>query len=185
MLSQQQDIQSHDSRDFIIAEYNALREEILKLCELQHQIIALALLSFGTLMGVGLQSTNTNSSIILIYPVLALFLAAAWLTHAYGIDMLGHYIENHIETHPEVKKSIQWESCSRKTPIPHTLLAFLAHRGLFPATQLMALFASLSLANVNFWMFGFALLCTVICIVFLVVISWAQRDRKRLALLLP
>ena len=69
-------IAADTSVDFLIAEYSALREEILKRTELQHQLILAALVAVGTFLSVGLE---TNSVLImLLYPILALFLATAW-----------------------------------------------------------------------------------------------------------
>jgi hypothetical protein len=177
MSSYQQVKESYTSHDLIIAEYTALREEMLKLTDMQHQLLAIALLSFGTLMGAGIQFKST--SILLIYPILALFLSAGWFNHAYGIDMLGHYIQNHIEVKVGTE-NIGWENHSRKNSIPHSLLAFLGARGIFPATQVMALIAGVSVANFNTLLFLTALLSTLTCTIFLITIAWIQRKRKRL-----
>ncbi len=177
MSSQQPQEQSDTSHDLIIAEYTALRDEIVHLTDMQHQLLALAILTFGTLMGAGVQFKNT--SIILIYPILALFISAIWFCHAYGIDMLGHYIESHIEVTVGTK-NIGWESYSWGTSIPHSLLVFLGTRGIFPVTQVIALIVGISLVVFNPWLFLVALLSTIMCIIFVLTTVWAQRGRKRL-----
>lgn len=165
------------SNDLVIAEYTALREELLKLTDIQHQLIAIALLSFGTLIGAGIQFNNT--SIILTYPIIGIFLAAGWLNHAYGIDMLGHYIEKHIEDTVGTN-NIGWENHSRKRSIPHTLIAFLGARGIFLITQIIALIMGTSRANFNIPLFLLALLSTIGSLLFLIGIAWVQKGRKRL-----
>jgi hypothetical protein len=170
------------SNDLIIAEFTALRDELVKLTDLQHQLLSIALLSFGTLMGAGVQFKNT--SIILIYPILVLFLNAAWFNHAYGIDMLGHYIQNHIETRVGTE-NIGWENHSHENSIPHSILAFLGARGIFPVTQVIALIAGISIAPFNILLFLTALLSTLISVIFLIVIAWAQRKRQRLTRVSP
>lgn len=177
MSSQQPQEQSDISHDLIIAEYTALRDEILRHTDIQHQLITIALLTFGTLMAAGIQFKNT--SIILIYPILALFLCANWFSYAYGVDMLGHYIESHIEVTVGTK-NIGWESHSRGHSIPHSLLVFLSARGIFPVTQVIALIVGVSLIDFNPWLFLVALLSTIVCIIFVLAIAWAQRGRKRL-----
>ncbi|HEV2662040.1 MAG TPA: hypothetical protein VGU68_15630 [Ktedonobacteraceae bacterium] len=165
------------SHDLIIAEFTALRDEVTKLTDLQHQLFSIALLSFATLMGAGIQFKITP--LLLIYPILAVFLNAAWFNHAYGIDMLGHYIQNHIENKVGTE-NIGWENHSHKNSIPHSILAFLGARGIFPATQVIALIAAVSLGPFNMLLFLTALLSTLICITFVIAIAWAQRKRNRL-----
>ena len=80
----------------IIAEYTALREEILKRLEIDHQLIALALIAPGTILTIGFQTRN--ASIMLVYPILALFLSAIWVINETGIIEKGIYIRDHIES---------------------------------------------------------------------------------------
>jgi hypothetical protein len=63
---------TNESLSLIIAEYNAMREEILKLVENQHQILSLSLIAPGTILAIGFQTRN--ASIMYLYPILALFL---------------------------------------------------------------------------------------------------------------
>jgi hypothetical protein len=177
MSSDQPDSKSLASNDLVIAEYTALREELLKLTDMQHQLIAIALVAFGALVGAGVQSTNT--SIILTYPILAVFLASCWFNHAYGIDMLGDYIQKHIEDTVGTN-NIGWENHSRKDSIPHAVIAFLAARGIFVVTQIIAIIIGTSRANFNIPLFIIALLCTIGSTLFLVGVAWAQKGRKRL-----
>ena len=44
---------------FLLAEYAALRAELLKRIELQHQLISLTLIVFGTMLSFGLQTRSS------------------------------------------------------------------------------------------------------------------------------
>jgi len=85
---------NNDSLTFLIAEYSALREEILKRTEIQHQLIAIALVASGTFLSLSAQIPTTVG---LAYPVLALFLSAAWSQSDIRIRQIGEYIKDHIE----------------------------------------------------------------------------------------
>lgn len=78
------------------AEYKALRDEIVKRIELQYQFMYLALIVLGTTLGLGLQARA--SSLVLIYPLIAPFLAVAWVFNDYMIRLLGKCIKVRIES---------------------------------------------------------------------------------------
>jgi len=59
---------------FLVAEYQALRDEIIKRLEIQQQLHLFALVAFGTFLTIGFQSKTVT--IPLLYPILALFLAS-------------------------------------------------------------------------------------------------------------
>ncbi len=179
MSSQQQEKSSLTSNDLIIAEYTALREELLKLTDMQHQLIAITLISFGTLVGGGIQFHNT--SIILTYPIVAMFLAACWFNHAYGIDMLGHYIQKHIEDAVGIN-NIGWENHSRNKSIPHAIIAFLGARGIFVITQVIAIIVGTSGTDLfSVPLLLIAVISTIVSAFFLLGTAWGQKGRKRLA----
>ena len=177
MSAQQQEKTSLISNDLIIAEYTALREELLKLTDMQHQLLAITLLSFGTLVGAGIQFSNTE--IILIYPIVAVFLAACWFNHAYGIDMLGHYIQKHIEDTVGTN-NIGWENHSRYKSIPHSIIAFLGARGIFVITQIIAIIVGTSGNDFSIPLLLIAIISTLISAFFLLGTAWGQKGRKRL-----
>lgn len=80
--------------DFLLAEYAQLKGEILKRSEFQHQLISIALVALGALAAVGLKD---SPSALLAYPMLALFLGAAWTSNGIQISQLGIYIRYRIE----------------------------------------------------------------------------------------
>jgi hypothetical protein len=76
-------------KDFLIAEFSSLREEILKRIEIQHQLITLALIATGTIIPLGIQSSTI---IILAYPLLAMFISVAWSHSDRRIRHISAYI---------------------------------------------------------------------------------------------
>jgi hypothetical protein len=181
-MSSTQEEKFSSSVELIVAEYESLREEILKLTEIQSQIVVLALVSFGTILTFGTQ--YKNAQVILMYPVLVLFLAIGWATNAHGIDMLGSYIQNQIELKVGTE-NIGWEHFSRKDKISHSLIAFWGSRAIFPVSQIIALAASLSLLDFNaltITLLVIALLSTVLCILFFGRMAWSQAQGKRLVI---
>lgn len=130
------------SETLIAAEFSALKEEILKLTEIQFQLIIVALSAFGTLFTVGLQIKS--APVLLIYPILTLILSTIWINHAYHIDRIGSYIQYVIE--PRVgTRNIGWENASRSKLPPHAFIAFWLSRWAFILTQLIALAAGIAL----------------------------------------
>lgn len=83
-----------DPSQFLLAEYGELRGEILKRSEMQHQLISITLVALGALTTIGLRD---SPSALLAYPMLALFLAAAWTYNDIQIAQLGIYIRYRIE----------------------------------------------------------------------------------------
>jgi hypothetical protein len=82
--------------DFLKQEYQALRGEILKRTELQHQLISIAVVAFGSLLAIGFGKDGSPRA-VLAYPLLTVALSAAWSQHDIRIKQLGTYINEHIE----------------------------------------------------------------------------------------
>jgi hypothetical protein len=132
--------QSKDSTDFLLAEYIALRAEILKRIELQHQLITLSLVATGTFLSVGLQGSPT---LILTYPILAMFIGAAWSQSALRISQMGTYIRRRIEE-GFLSGELGWEHMRANTDAPFFgSLSIFMSRGIFVGTQILAVFAAL------------------------------------------
>lgn len=133
--------QSETTKSFLLAEYSALRAELLKRIELQHQMISLALIAAGTFLSVGIQFDS--ATIILIYPILAMFLASAWSQSDFWIRRIAFHIHFHIE---EVLAGNDqgWEHNNHpgsKIPFFGSLSLF-ASRGIFIGTQVLAIFVA-------------------------------------------
>lgn len=127
------------SRDFLLAEFSALRAEIVKRTEIQHQLISLALIAAGTFL-----ATEAEIAVV-AYPILAFFLAAGWVQNDIQIARLGAYIGQRLE--PRLLNGRGgWESVWASTPDEIEALGSLAHlasRGVFLGSQAAMLVASL------------------------------------------
>lgn len=98
---------SESQLDGLLAEYNALRSEILKRIELRNSIMFGTLTFAGVLLGFGL----TTPSLALIYAIISMFLAAAWVQSDVIISNIGHYIREKLET-PQT--GLRWETQRQK-----------------------------------------------------------------------
>jgi hypothetical protein len=82
-----------DAQAGLRMEYTALREEIVKRIELRAQILFGSLTVAGVLLGF---SSSTPLG-VLVYPIIAAFLAAAWSQNDIRIKQLSKYVREHIE----------------------------------------------------------------------------------------
>jgi hypothetical protein len=122
--------------DFLLAEYSQLRSEILKRSEIQHQLISIALVAFGALISVGLKD---SPSALLAYPVLAMFLSAAWSYNDLQIAQLGIYIFHRIEN-KLIGDGLGWEHAIKFMPPSKPIGARtkLATRGVLLLSEVLA-----------------------------------------------
>jgi hypothetical protein len=122
----------------IVAEYASIRAEILKLIELQAQLIALTVIAFGTVLSVGFQTNK--AVIVMIYPLLALILGISWLNHAHAIHRCGDYIAHQIE--PKVGVQLMgWESFVRVHPLPKAMIGYWGVRAIFIGSSALSVIA--------------------------------------------
>ena len=131
----------------VLAEYAALRDEIIKNQELQHQFISFALIAFTTVIAFGFQTRN--ATLPLLYPILAMFLAIAWANQDRSTMLIAAYIRNRIESN--VDDNMGWEHFayeyySKAEKKVSSSLQILAMRGIFVVTGLLAMLSSLSIA---------------------------------------
>ena len=144
---------------FMLAEYNALREEVLKRVELQQQILSLTLIVFGTILTFGLQVHS--ASIILLYPTLSFFLAATWAHDGRTVMKIGIYIRDQVEAKIG-GNTFGWEHRARRRQKPRGKLTFLSAggvfagglnfmsaRGVFASTALLATLLAIPFAKVD------------------------------------
>jgi hypothetical protein len=131
-------VAAKNASDFLIAEYSALRAEMLKRIEIQHQLISLALIATGTFLGLQVPTT-----IKLAYPILALFLAAAWSQSDMRIRQMGIYIRERIEA-KILDNNLGWEHVRASTNIRvFGSRAFIAVRGVIIGTQLLVVIVAM------------------------------------------
>ena len=163
MTSEVTNPSSKELSDFLLTEYSHLRDEILKRTEIQHQLIAMALIATGTFLAMNSVTAK------LAYPVLALFLSIAWTQSDIRIRQLGMYIKEHIERR---LGNIGWEHVHTLQPDFGKIwsLAHFASGGIFCGTQCLVL---VSLLTTNFSTLDKALLCldglVIIITIFLLV----------------
>ncbi len=129
----------------IIAEYSALRQEILARSQAQNQIITISLLVSGTLLTLGL-THERGSSAFLVLPAILFFLALGWSRHDLVIKRIGGYQRYCIESRV---CGIGWEEflqkvrTNRETSLKHGAGAVHV-RGLFVTMEVLALTLALS-----------------------------------------
>jgi hypothetical protein len=125
-----------DSSEFDLAEYAALRAEILKRTDIQHQLLSLSLIAFGTFVTVGLERSST---LLLVYPILAMFLAASWSHHDIRIAQLGDFIRRHHEAKFSGEQG-GWEHFHTSSVAGRTVgsRVGLASRGILIGSQVLA-----------------------------------------------
>jgi hypothetical protein len=93
--------------ELVIAEYNTLRDEILRRSDRQVQTVTLTIIALGTLLAAGIQFKS--APLIFIYPLLAAALAAIWAAEDRGIQATGAYIWRIIEEQRAGIQYMTWE----------------------------------------------------------------------------
>ncbi|MFN8418232.1 MAG: hypothetical protein U0528_03145 [Anaerolineae bacterium] len=124
-------------REFLLAEYSALREEILKRIELQHQLILGTLVATGTFLTVYFQAGI--AAVLLAYPPLAMFLALSWSQN----DQRNREITSYLSQKEELflsNPSVGWEHSRRSSRLWFLgSRKVLAARGIFIGSQLLTI----------------------------------------------
>ncbi len=126
-----------DPSTFLLAEYTELKGEISKRSEIQHQLISIALVALGAMITVGVQD---SPGALLAYPMLALFLSAAWSYNDIQIAQLGIYIRYRIEDRL-IGGGLGWEHAI-KADLSSKLIGqriILATRGILIGTEFLAI----------------------------------------------
>lgn len=130
---------SGESRvELIIAEYASLRCEILKLIEVQSQLVSLAVVALGTMLSFGLQAGS--SALVFVYPFLALILGISWLNHSHAISRCAAYLSQELE--PRCGTGVlDWEQFVRRNPLRFGMLGYWGVRSVFMTSSLAAVVA--------------------------------------------
>ncbi|MCX7000532.1 MAG: hypothetical protein NT106_09605 [Candidatus Sumerlaeota bacterium] len=172
-LGNSKPLHADKSSDFLLAEYAALRSEILKRSETQNQLISLALIASGTFLTLSLQNTST---IALVYPILALFLAMLWVQHDYKIRQIGAYIKERIEK-PFLSEGLGWEHRPPSSQyIGKVSVTSLASSGIIIGTQILAV--AVGILKTSFYVQDVVLLAidTVVILLSLIVVRHHKYD---------
>jgi hypothetical protein len=125
------------SLDFLLAEYSALRSEILKRGEMQFQLVSLCVIAVGTFLALG------STTAILTYPILAMFLAAAYAQNELRLRQVSAYIKVRIEE-KLLDNDLGWQHAYASTANTRKSRSLrpLASRGIVIGTQALALLVS-------------------------------------------
>jgi hypothetical protein len=131
---------SDELRTEILAEYSALRAEILKRMEMREQLLSFTLVIAGTFLSLGAQE-GVSALILLIYPVLAVFLAMVWKQNDTRVWEIGEYIRVCLEAKGGGKSGLdglRWENILRDAR-PFRAEKIISAGGVFIAADLLAL----------------------------------------------
>lgn len=131
-----------ENDQFLLAEYSALREEIIKRIELEYQVIYITLFIFSTMCGIAV--AYKISIIILPYPILCVLLTSAWVNSDFSIFYITEYIKTQIETKIG-EGTTGWEHYL--APQKPLLLSSLSVGGTFVITALIAIWIGASSAT--------------------------------------
>jgi 8-oxo-dGTP diphosphatase len=99
-----------DTLQETLAEFSALRDEILWRMQTRNQMLIFTLGAAGTLFTFGM--TREDPLILLIYPILAFLLSLAWMKHDLRIGEIGEYIRTKIENRGK-RKGLRWQQYIR------------------------------------------------------------------------
>ncbi len=97
----------------VIAEYNALRSEILTRITLQQQVFALHLTASGAILSLAL-ARPSNAPVLLVVPYLSYLLCGSFASLHFVILELAAYIEGVLS--PKLGGSLSWETWLRRRP---------------------------------------------------------------------
>jgi hypothetical protein len=95
---------SNEERTVVLAEYNALRAEILALIQARNQFLIYDLTGFGVLFGLAVQ--QQNRIFFLVAPLIHFPLMLYWSYADRAIVKIGHYIREKIENRLD---GMNWE----------------------------------------------------------------------------
>jgi hypothetical protein len=99
--------------DIVIAEYEALRTEILQRSNTQWNIFALQLTAAAVVFSFAL-SNSSHTEFLLILPVLSYALCARYVSQSAAVQKLGKYIRDVLE--PKAQGQIHWETWNKAQP---------------------------------------------------------------------
>ena len=128
----------------VIAEYNNLWTERLNRIGVRYQIISFALIALGTILGIN------NTTLLLLYPVLAFFLLTAYIGNTYQSQKIEEYIRKKIEVRFG-KADFGWQhyrGLHKKRGITVDL-GFLGGRSVFLVAEIISVVVGLSLKKYN------------------------------------
>lgn len=130
-------------RQAMLEEYKSLRDETLKRVEFRYQIFNITLLVAGALWTVGTAKPDLNS-ILLLYPILSFFFAAAFVYNSILLVQIGAYIREKIE--PSQVVELGWATYLKDKYKGIEPFEIVSTYGLFLGTQIVSLLAYFNFA---------------------------------------
>jgi hypothetical protein len=162
----------------VVAEYVSLRSEIIKLLEFQSQLVALAVVSMGAVLGVAVQTQS--SGLAFVYPVLALILGITWLNHAHAITRCALCLSQDFEPN-RGNGGLGWEGFVRRNPLRFGMLGYWGVRSVFMGSSLVALIVGWALIRGHALLIIAGVFSSLICagtvVLFLV---WRESSPQKL-----
>lgn len=131
---------SPELRAEILAEFTALRNEVLNRIGTRYQILTFTLVIAGTILTLGVRQ-DVSALVLLIYPILAMFLALEWMHIDFRIGEIGDYIKTNVEKRLE---GIKWETFIHQRRTTKTIARFFRATegsaiGVFVVTEFLTL----------------------------------------------
>jgi hypothetical protein len=118
-------------------EYAALRDEVLKRLEFRNQMLSVLLVVAGTFISVGTQA-EVSATVLLVYPLLALFLISSWIHNGRALVLIGRYLREEVEKR---HSGLGWEKYLKRPQIAKSAYGHFnnfAMAGLALTTQALA-----------------------------------------------
>jgi hypothetical protein len=151
-LAQENKEQVELQRTFFLSECEFLHDEINTRMGQRGNLFTFTIITAGSLLSLG---ATTNAQIALFYPILSLFLAAAWSDEDGKIGALGAYLHDQearydlygwTSYHRPRHKPSSFFPANVLNLLPSSLLS-VATRGVFLSTQLLAILVGVVNAN--------------------------------------
>lgn len=97
-----------------MSQFGALLEEIVKRLGMKQQILTFTLIAAGTFLGIAIGigtqvAPSTVAEALLVYPLVAMFLAADWAHHETQAVNIGQFPRRTYEVDPRVPVRYRWE----------------------------------------------------------------------------
>jgi len=99
---------SEDDNAGRLAEFGALRQEIERRSNIQHNIFVLQLTSSGVIFSFALARSGEGSPFLLVIPIISFLLCAEYVDQIYGQRIAGEYIKDQLAKN--VPGGLGWES---------------------------------------------------------------------------
>jgi hypothetical protein len=175
----------------LLAEYNALRTEVIHRMGTRHQLVAFSVIVLGAVWAFAQPNT------LLAYPILGFFLALGWAHNDFRVGEIGEYVRKNIEAK---LPGLHWEQHfydikEKKRPLRYVFRAsILSAGGIIVGTQILSLVVLLikqPISEINIYLI--AIDCVAI-ILTCIVLHWRKflykanndiKNSKRSVLFIP